>query len=522
MFSLPELRPEEIIIYLRKSRTDDPALSIEETLSKHEQMLDDWCRQHLSDLVPERNRFREIVSGETIAARPEVQKVIRLIEQPCFKAILIVEPQRLSRGDLEDIGKLSKLLRYTETIVITLQGAFDLADDRDRDYFERQLKQGNEYLEYSKKIMRNGRELSCQQGHYIGSIAPYGYIKVFRKDGKKKYPTLDIVPAEAEIVKLIFEMYEAGAGATKISDHLNAIGIKPKNGESWTPASIYTILDNPVYVGKIKWGARRVVRTVEDGELKARQPRRKDYALYEGKHEAIISDELWSVVRAHRGASNITRVKVAAELQNPLSGLIRCSCGRMMIRRPYSGRCEDRYQCPRQTYCGNASCTMSELHEAIADAMRSVIADFRVQIEAEAPSKQEQVSERIRMLKARLSEAERKEAGIWEKYAEGMPTHIFEELKAKVEKQKEDITALIEAAEAEADPVDIEAKMIAFSDALKAFTDPNIPAEEKNTWLKSCIKRITYKRERGVRTKGTGKQCSWISAPMQLEIEFRL
>ena len=165
---------------------------------------------------------------------------------------------------------------------------------------------------------------------------------------------------------------------------------------------------------------------------------------------------------------------------------------------------------------------MDELHDAVADAMRSAIADFRVQIDAGEAEKQSQVSERIQMLKARLSEAERKEAGIWEKYAEGMPPKIFDELREKIEKQKEDITAMISAAEADADPVDIESKAVAFSEALDAFTDPEIPASEKNALLKSCIKRITYSRERGIRAKGSGKQCSWISAPMRLDIELRL
>ena len=165
---------------------------------------------------------------------------------------------------------------------------------------------------------------------------------------------------------------------------------------------------------------------------------------------------------------------------------------------------------------------MDELHDAVADAMRSAISDFRVQINAGEAEKRSQVSERIQMLKARLSEAERKEAGIWEKYAEGMPPKIFDELRAKIEKQKEDITAMIAAAEAEADPVDIESKVIAFSDALSAFQDPDVPASAKNTLLKVCIERITYSRERGIRAKGSGKQCSWISAPMRLDIELRL
>ena len=252
---LPELKPDEVLVYLRKSRTDDPALSVAETLAKHERMLDDFALRTWGAVVPEHNRFREVVSGETIAARPEIQKVLRLIEQPCFRALLIVEPQRLSRGDLEDIGRLVKLLRYTGTLVITLQGSFDLSDERDRDFFERELQRGNDFLEYSKRIMRNGRELSCEQGHYIGSRNPFGYRRVFRREGKRRYPTLDIVPAEAEIVRLIFRLYADGLGATRICAQLNAMGSHPQRGDLWTPPCIYSLLDNPLYAGMIRWGA---------------------------------------------------------------------------------------------------------------------------------------------------------------------------------------------------------------------------------------------------------------------------
>ena len=139
MWILPKMTVDDILIYLRKSRTDDPALSVEEVLSKHEQMLDDWIARNMPDTarrIPECNRYREVVSGETIDSRPRVQELLSRIESPRIKAVLIVEPQRLSRGDLEDIGRLVKLLRYTNTIVITLQYTYDLRDERDRDMFE--------------------------------------------------------------------------------------------------------------------------------------------------------------------------------------------------------------------------------------------------------------------------------------------------------------------------------------------------------------------------------------------------
>ena len=110
-------------------------------------------------------------------------KVLKKIESPAYKAIAVVDVQRLSRGDLEDAGRLIRLLRYTNTYVITPTKIYDLRDEYDRDAFERELKRGNEFLEYQKKIMNRGRLLSVQQGNFIGSIAPYGYDKDIFVDG---------------------------------------------------------------------------------------------------------------------------------------------------------------------------------------------------------------------------------------------------------------------------------------------------------------------------------------------------
>ena len=521
MFSLPELKPSEVLIYLRKSRTDDPSLSVAETLARHEQMLDDFCCERWGELVPEVNRFREVVSGETIAARPEVQKVLRLIEDPRFRAVLIVEPQRLSRGDLEDIGRLVKLFRYTGTLVITLQGSFDLADARDRDFFQRELERGNDFLEYTRRIMQNGRELSCERGHYIGSRDPFGYRRVFAREGKLRYPTLDVVPQEAEVVLLIYQLYADGLGATRICQRLNAAGSKPKRGERWTPSCVYSILESPLYAGKIRWGARRVERAVEDGELRAHAPRHHDCPVYDGKHAAIVPEALWAAVAARRASHSAPRVKSSAALQNPLSGLLWCSCGRAMIRRPYGGRCADRYQCSEQAVCGSASCTMDELHEAVIGVLREAIADFRLRADELAPAGSVPHESQLRVLRERLAAVERKETVLWESFAEGaMPRRVLDELLEKVEAQKADLAALIAETEAEAVPPDPGERIETFSAALDALGDPGVPAAAKNALLRSCIRRITYRRARGERRKGSTKQSSWAMPPMQLEVDL--
>lgn len=527
MFNTPDLKPDEILIYLRKSRTDDPGLSVAETVAKHEQMLNDWCMRNLGEMIPEHNRFREVVSGETISARPEMQKVLRLIEQPKYKAILIVEPQRLSRGDLEDIGRLSKLLRYTGTLVITLQYTYDMQDERDREYFERELKRGNEYLEYSKRIMMNGRNLAAEKGYYIGSHRPYGYNRVFRKDGSRRYPTLEIVPEEAEIVRLIFRMYAEGNGATNICKRLNSIGVKPLINDMWSPAAIYNIICNPVYIGKIKWGKRKEIKIVEDGEITATRPHNKNCPVYDGKHESIVSHDLWESVQKRRAEKSTPRVCVSKTLQNPFSGLLYCKCGKAMSLKPCHGKCADRLLCPNQSYCDNASCTIDDMTDAIINILSRYVSDFKARAGENTGDTGRE--ETLRILQNRLAENEKKQSGLWEKYAEGMPKKIFDELLDKTEREKQDILAAITEAEEIPETPDYNELVVSFTGTINALRDSSIPAAFKNKMLKECIARITYSRKRGTRIKSkkliksTGSEKGgWDIEPFSLTVQLKI
>ena len=159
--------------YGRKSRTDDPLLSTEEVLEKHSKIIEEYAIKYLGGPIPPENKYMEVGSGESLKDRPEITRLLKDIEDPAVRAIIVVDVQRLSRGDLEDAGRLIRLLRYTNTYVITPMKIYDLRDEYDRDAFERELKRGNEYLEYFKKIQARGKLLSVKEGNYVGSTAPY-------------------------------------------------------------------------------------------------------------------------------------------------------------------------------------------------------------------------------------------------------------------------------------------------------------------------------------------------------------
>lgn len=496
---------DEILKYSRKSRTDDPLMTVEEVLEKHEKILNEWCERNLGELVPENNCFREVASGETIEARPDFQKILRLIESPKYKAILTVDIQRLSRGDLEDAGRIMKLLRYTNTFIITQDMVFDLNDEYDRERFKRELERGNDYLEYYKKINWRGRLESVRSGYYIGSVAPYGYDKCFIQDGKKKRPTLEINEREAEAIRLIFDLYaNQNMGMTNIAHRLNELGYETRKGALWTTPSIKDILINVHYIGKIKWNWRKTVTVVEDGEIRKTNPKSKDFYIFEGKHPAIIDEELFN--RAQEKMGKNARVKADRQLRNPLASLMYCKCGKAMIYRTYKDtdgkeRSAPRLLCTNQAYCGTQSVTYDEIINKVIDVLKSCIADFEIQIKNDSENTLINHTNHIKRLESKLEELNKKELSQWEKYSEeAMPKAIFDKLNEKVLQEKETVIQALKTAKETAPTVeDYQEKIMRFTDALNGLTNPNVSAQEKNRLLRACIERIEYDREKGDR-----------------------
>ena len=523
------LKPEEIIMYLRKSRADDPLLTVEEVLSKHETLLDEWVEKNLPAPIPEENRYKEVVSGESIADRPEFRKVLKLIESPKYKAVLVVEISRLGRPDMEEIGRISKIFRYTHTHVITPFMTFDVANEYERDMFERELKRGNEYLEYTKKLLSRGREQSVKSGNYVCSRPVYGYDKITILDGKRKCPTLAINDEQANIVRSIFDWYvNENIGTQTVSNRLNELNITPPRGSKWTPDSIRTIVENPIYIGKVRWNTRKAVRVVRDGEIIKTRPINDadDYILVDGKHEAIISEELFTAAiekrgRTHRACSN-------KELRNPLASLLYCDCGRAMsyrhsTRGNYVYR-EPRLVCNGQKYCSSGSCSVEELLPFIVDVLRKRIADFDVEAKGGNDEIIQAQARLLESLEKKLADIESREISLWESQLDAetrMPPNVIRILTAKIEKEREETEKAIEKAREEmVKPIDYEKQIVTFQMALDALLDDTVSVAEKNFYLKKCIDRITYHRDPIEKVKGKGNGRGWVHPPIELDIKL--
>ena len=487
---------EEIyIIYLRKSRADNPHESVEEVLSKHEEMLQEHAERVLGRKIEEQWIFREIVSGETIEERPKMSEVLRLLEDPRIKGVFCIEPQRLSRGSLSDCGKIVDTFLYTKTEIVTLNMTYNLSNKMERKFFESELMRGNDYLEYTKEILMRGRINSVKRGCFIGNNPPFGYNKI-TKDGLH---TLE--PNEdAPIIKMIFEMYVNGSTALEIARHLDALGVKPTNSESWEKCSVRFILQNPHYAGYVRFGYKRTEKTFEDGQLVKHRSKPNDpeeVIVAKGLQEPIISEELFNQAQEktkERGQNN-PRNKWDAPLKNPLAGLMFCQkCGRAITQHPYK-HARDRFECRNRTKCKSKSAPMDEVFNALIFALETEhLPELEVKLKNnEGNAAEIQKKQLAKMLKEldELQEQERNQYVFLEKgiYSEDTFLKRNKEVHEEMDALK---SRIFNAKQTIPKEINYEDKIVKLHDAIKALRNDTISPKEKNQFLKAIIKRIEY------------------------------
>lgn len=486
------LKNDAYLMYLRKSRTDNPNESVEEVLEKHETILQELAERDLGGRIPEHCIYREILSGETISERPEMMRVLSMIENPNVKGVLVVEPQRLSRGDLEDCGKVTNAFRYSGTEVVTPNMAYDLTNKMQRKFFEQELMRGNDFLEYTKEILLRGRIASVKRGNYIGNIPPFGYDKVAVEDGFTLTPN-EYAPA----VKLAYEMYVyEDKNPLEIARHFDKIGIKPFKTDVWTKCSVRAILRNKHYIGLVYFGTKRTEKTVVNGQIVAKKSRPanpEDFIIAKGKHPALVSEELFEAAQA-KFKLNPPR-KVDYPLQNPFAGLMRCKkCGKVMQQHTYK-HARMRIECRNRNGCGSKSAFMDDVVEAVAYSLEMEhLPRLEAQLSNDA-GKAKAIQQRLlEKMGKELEELHLKEEKQYDLLESGTYTEeVFAKRNKALHAEMETLKSrMYEARQQLPKEIDYAGEIVRIKEAVAALRQPEVSAEIKNRLLKAIIKHIDY------------------------------
>ena len=347
-------------IYLRKSRKDAEAESHGEgeTLARHKRILLDYAEKNKLQIT---KIYEEIVSGESIAARPQMQQLLTDTEQGLYSGVLVIEVERLARGDTIDQGIVAQTFKLSDTKIITPSKTYDPNNEFDEEYFEFGLFMSRREYKTINRRLQSGRAAAAREGKYIASIAPYGYEKV--KIPNDKGYTLQIIPEQAQVIKNIFDWYINGFDGKKlglggIARKLNDLGVRPYRHEYWGKEALRDIITNPVYAGKIRWGYRKVKKTTADGKITKSRPISLDEncILSDGLHQAIISQDIFDKAQEILKSVPAPPVGYKKEIKSPLAGLIVCAkCGHKMTLRSASTPEKPPYLVCHYRYCGNVS-----------------------------------------------------------------------------------------------------------------------------------------------------------------------
>jgi site-specific DNA recombinase len=311
-------------MYLRKSRAEEH-MSLEDTLRRHKAALTAYAERYGYQVLPE-DIYEEVVSGESLFSRPKMLQLMEAVSAGKYEAVLCMDMQRLGRGGMYDQGFILDTFKAAETLIVTPDRLYDLTKELDEEAAEMQtFLSRSEYRMITKRLHR-GTMQSVNNGAYMAN-APFGYRKV----RINKLPSLEIIPEEADCVRQIYQLYADGYGCTRIEQTINAQGYHGRRGSRFNRNTIRLILDNPVYIGKIRWDKTSTVKTGIGADRRKQvvynSPDR--WKIIDGRHPAIISQELWDTVQARRKSRYfyVDNKHVAS----PLAGLVRCSkCGRPM------------------------------------------------------------------------------------------------------------------------------------------------------------------------------------------------
>ena len=246
-------------IYARKSRKDAEleALGID-VLERHITTLLELAKT-LS--LPIGAIYREVVSGDSIDTRPVMTQVLSEVEACMWDGALVMDVDRLARGDTIDQGRVQRAFFYSNTRIVTPSKTYDPANEYDNEYFEFSLFMSRREYATIKRRMQRGRERSSSDGYYVGNVAPYGWERVIAPDGK--HYSLAPHQTEAPVLDLMYDLCgNKQYGYQKACTYMSNMGILARSGKPFTPSTLKGIISNPANIGKVRWGHRKTVRAV--------------------------------------------------------------------------------------------------------------------------------------------------------------------------------------------------------------------------------------------------------------------
>jgi hypothetical protein len=160
-----------------------------------------------------------------------------------------------------------------------------------------------------------------------------------------------------------------------------------------------------VYLGKIRWRREPVKKVIKDGKITKKRIQNQNYDLYEGRHDAIITQEQWDAVKAAQERRGHPSTHTAKELQNTFVGILFCEkCG-VRLKRNVPGKNQGTtpwFRCPtRHCDCRSIKCHI--LEDTVRSAMDDWLDEYIIQLDAEEKTEKDPVIEELEIIQDQLA-----------------------------------------------------------------------------------------------------------------------
>ena len=201
-----------------------------------------------------------------------MQRLLQAVQRGQYQGVLVVELERLARGDTKDQGVVAEAFQCSGTRIVTPAKTYDPDNEFDEEYFEFGLFMSRREYKTIKRRMQAGVRQSVGAGNYLPPCAPFGY-DIFCRGRRDR----TLVPnGDAPVVRLIFQWYAAGCSCPEIARRLTALGCRTATGRTrWPPTSVAKILHNDVYLGRVHYGTYRQRKEFDEAACQFRLRARK-------------------------------------------------------------------------------------------------------------------------------------------------------------------------------------------------------------------------------------------------------
>lgn len=484
------------IEYLRKSQMDRDfeELSVEETLKRHQQRLDEFTRRNKINVTVV---LKEVVTGESLSGRPQMMKALELINTGEYDGIVCMDIDRLSRGSGMDSSYIMQVLQVNNCKIITPDKTYDLQNESDEQFADMKFMFSRYELRTISKRLLAGRNSSVSEGKFVGSIPPYGY-EIVKLKGEKGH-TLKVVPDEARIVRLIYDLYtNEGMGYITIAHHLNSMHIKTKRNDMWSQSSVLKVLKNEAYTGKLRWKYQPQEKRMVDGKLVKKRIRNQKYEVHEGLHEPIITEEQWELVQKISSDRIHPSSKVGKELNNPFATLLRCEkCGTTLAHKASYRDRADRFIC-RQSgkMCDCKGNKANEIENAIVTEMKQWLNGYLLTLDTEETLPDDSLEVALDVLQKELEHLQEQQNNICELlekqiYTVELFTKRNDALQKSIDETKMNIEDLKEQVFEQHKNKIVQSNIVPTTQRLLDNYEMLTPREKNDLW-KEVLQGITY------------------------------